>query len=503
MTPEQNLDEDILQCRAEIQRALGQNPAEEEESSALDSRPTDPSEELLPKDQTEADTTDFLIRDPDPEEEEEEEELIGDLIAEQTNSNSGSFAASSSIKEDLAEKNTAPVNNAQESAGSFAKSETLFFPRDLEYYNKILKTLKDQKENLTQTCREQEKHILNLTSQAEHLRLQYQQADERAADLEAQLQRLSQDRQTSAKLQEQLEQALSETEKLRQELAAVQRWHQETIKEKNQQIEQNKSQREQLRSLEADRQTLQNELDSLKKKNDALIKTIASLNLENEHLRQEKTSHQQQVFSLQEALSRQQMESQKTVSVLREELAAKADLLQQRQSQLDRLGEELRAAQEQQQKAEKSAGRPSETTPASEVYFPTQADLQEELSPTWLPQEPAVPIVPRFDLSDQMLSPLRRQNSIRRQPPSAGRSSPAETIRTVVKQFVAAHPRTQDVKPPAYQPSAKAPASKIEYPPAPPKQIEEQPMLIAQIVQRDIESYCKQNKWIFIEFPSG
>ena len=120
------------------------------------------------------------------------------------------------------------------------------------------------------------------------------------------------------------------------------------------------------------------------------------------------------------------------------------------QSQLDRMGEELRALRSS-KKAEKSGGRLD--NPCLRVYFPMQADLRRAIADL-AAAGTGCAHQNRFDLSDQMLSPLRRQAA----PPPALRrpQQPAETIRTVVKQFVAAHPRTQDVKPPAYQPSVSA-----------------------------------------------
>jgi myosin protein heavy chain len=500
MTPEQNLDEDILQCRAEIQRALRQDPVQDEKSSTIDNGSQEPSDTLPTEDLP--DSAEFLIRDPDPQEEEEQFE---DLIEDQTDSNTGSFTDLSSEQQDPQEKNTAAERVAPETAHPSAEPKKLFFPKDLDQYNKILKALKDQKENLSQTCDQQEKHILDLTEQVRRLEIQSQQAEKKAADLADRVRRLSEDMETSGKLREELDQARSETDKLRRELAAIQRWHQETIKEKNQQTEQNKAQSQQMQSIETARQALQQEMDSIKKKNDDLIKTIASLNQENEHLRQEKTSLQQQVFSLQEGLSHQQMESQKAVAVLRDELAGKTDLLDQQQAQLDRITEELRSAQDRIQSLEQALSRSSPAASEIEVYFPTEAQSKphEEPAVSWIPPEPAEPAIPRFDLSDQILSLQRRQSSGRRQPPSAGRTSPTDNVRKVVQQFVTAPSEVRDIKPPVRQPAAPAPAPETEYHCPPRRPAEERPPLIAQIVQRDIETFCKQNQWLFIEFPSG
>lgn len=511
MSPEQNLDEDILQCRAEIQRALGQDMGREEDALPPDSGSAKPSDVLADK----PDPDEVLIQEPASE---KEEELIEDWIEEDINSNSGSFANLSLSEDPLARETAAadttstnPIHPPAEEPDPSAEPKKLFFPKDLDTYHKVLKTLKEQKENLSQTCNEQEKHILDLAEQAKQLRLQYQQALQKAADLAVQVRQLSEFQETSRRLRKELDQTLSETEKVRQELASLRQRHQETVDQKKQQSEQYNSQMDRLRTLDSQHEGLRKELESFQKKNEDLIRTIASLNQENEQLRQEKTSLRQQVFSLQEGLSRQQMESQKAVALLREELAGKTDRLEQRQQELDRLTEELRSAQARIQSLEQIPDRQPLMASEPQVYYEmeAQSNPQDQPASPWLSEESGEPSMPRFDLSDRIRSPQRLQNSGRRQPPSAGRTSPADNIRNVVRQFVApvvpAAPSAPVRKPaPSSEHPSAAPApSHAEFQRPPRRQAQEQPPLIAQIVQRDIESFCKQNQWIFIEFPSG
>lgn len=514
MTPEQNLDEDILQCRAEIQRALGQDTGEAEDVLSPHAGSDKPSGVLADK----PDSDEVLIEEPGSE---KKEELIEDWIEEDINSKSGSFGNLSlsedpPARETVAADKTSPdlVNPPAEEPDRPTESKKLVLPKDLDTYHKVLKTLKEQKENLSQTCNEQEKHIFDLAEQVKQLRLQYQQALQKAADLSIQIRQINEFQETSRRLRRELDQALSETEKVRRELTSLRQLHQDTIQEKNRQTEQYNSQMDRLRTLDSRREALLKELESLQKKNEDLIRTIASLNQENEQLRQEKTSLQQQVFSIQEGFSRQQMDSQKAIAVLREELAGKIDLLEQRQQELDRLTEDLRSAQARIQSLEQIHDRQPLMASEPQVYYEieTQSNTQDQPASPWFAEEPAEPSMPRFDLSDRIHSPQRLQNSGRRQPPSAGRTSPADSVRNVVRQFVApAAPVTpaapsapvRKPAPPAERPPAAPAPSQAEFQRPPRRQTEDQPPLIAQIVQRDIESFCKQNQWIFIEFPSG
>ena len=88
MISEQDLDEDILQCRAEIQRALGQDPIQDKNGLSEREEPGGQSLETAVS-QDRSEHADILMEETASG---QDEELIEDWIEKDEKSNSGSFS---------------------------------------------------------------------------------------------------------------------------------------------------------------------------------------------------------------------------------------------------------------------------------------------------------------------------------------------------------------------------------------------------------------------------
>ena len=546
MIPEQNLDEDILQCRAEILRSLGQDLDEEEkDSSPQEVRSSNPVDTAV---------TEINADLADPEESadsRQHKELIEDWIeADGSSSNSDSFESISITAGDLlqqpqqdepASREIPPESEAAESQEPPIKEamreekNTPLPAIDIEQYNRTLNLLKMQKENLSQTCKDQETHIADLTQQTEQIRMQYQQAQAKITDLSSQVSRLSEVQKISERLKAKLDEATEVTEQLHKERGVLQKQHQEILEKKAAQIDsllqktaelenltkeletaktriteeavKNQSLLQQIEELEKQVQRhagrlnqlepLEAQIDSLKKELEESEKASSRFNLELEQLRQEKISLQEQVHSFEQGISKQQTDSQKAVSALQEEMIRKEQQIEHWRSQHDLLAEQLADAQEQLQ-MQTSEDITEEESP---IRFHIEQELQTEQEKT----KETEAGIPRFDLSEQILAAQRQQNSIRRQPPSGGRITPTANVKKVVEQFVTPSAEIRDHTPAVSRPVPKsAPAIR----PAESHRQgqwsrDEGQSPIADIVRRDIESFCRQNQWIMIEFPSG
>lgn len=561
MTSEQNLDEDILQCRAEILQALGQEPEEgkagasehlpEKADAAISEDSPQPAEVQIENADTEP--NEGLIEDWEFEEENANSDSFEDLLMSEEDSHE---EEDSPEEENLPEsKDSEPVTSDPEPPAKIDPPKTPAAHGNPEQYNRILKALMMQKNNLSATCKDQEQHISELVSQVEQTGLQFQEAQQKITDLTAQINKLSEIQESSDQVKEELKKTVTETKRLQRDLADLQQRHQETLKEKNEQadslleraaecssitsnlnrtkaalaeqtqknqslmqriheleqeVSQQKTQLDRLKPLEQQKEAQDQDIQSLREKIQNLHKTTEQLNQKLDLDRQEKDSLRQQVFSLEQALSRQQTDARQSITSLKEELIGKEQHLQDLQAQYDKLSEQFLESQAQMQALQQTAqSQPAVGPDPSDLLMHDQEPEPEEereeeeaLTPQRISVQ-ADDLVPQFDLTDQILFSQRRQNSSRRLPPSHGRTTPTENIRKVVHQFVAPSPEARDRSTPPRETFTKPPLRDTETEPADRRSKDFRQPLIADIVRKDIENFCRQNQWIFIEFPSG
>jgi len=202
MTSEHNLDEDILQCRAEISQSLNLD--------SVDEQTTIPEEDHALRDADPLDSIDDSIFDEDP---------LGEALVDQPSS---------------------PTD--QENI-----KKTLVFPRDIEEVKKILNSLKTQKDNLTRTCLDQQQHLADLQKQVEDEGTKYLHAKQKIAELTNELNQHSDMEEKSEKTSQELKAARSSMNQLRSEISTLQQQLEETLRDKNETIE---SLQKQVQSLE-------------------------------------------------------------------------------------------------------------------------------------------------------------------------------------------------------------------------------------------------------------
>lgn len=524
MTPDNNLDEDILQCRAEILKALGQDAVDRHKKTDFPREDETAAKTAMAAPEQGAESVEVLIDETKPA---RSEENIEDWLLEDANSNSDSFENHSFLEEDLQEQKSpskemdpepahpspqpAEKNNPQQSpAGSKAS----------DYYDRVIKALTAQKDNLTATCKDQEKHIADLVSRSEQIHRQFREARQKISDLTSRVKRLSEFQQSAVQTKEELNKTAAEIRNLRRELTVLQQRHQETLNEKNhqtdsllektalcnslqsnlnrttaelteqtdknqslmqqinelqQQVRQLKTQVDQLQPLEQQRKIQDQDIHSLQEKIRDLQKTIDCLNQELGQSRSENDSLRQQVLSLEQTLSRQQTEARAALGSLRE--------------QLNRKEKEFESLQQ--------SVVSSDLPPCQPQWDAEEVLVSQQIS------EHTDEGIPQFDLSDQILAPQRQQSSGRRLPPSHGRTTPTQNVRKVVQQFVTPSQEARDRDMPARQSFTKPPLRDTEYQPAARRSKDTRQPLIADIVRKDIENFCRQNQWLFIEFPSG
>lgn len=500
MTQENNLDEDILQCRAEILRALGK--ADEDGKSETEEPANNNSDNL--------DSEDTVFRpEQDPAETENplSEQYPTENWIDQTLSNSGSFE-NISFPDEEDPKNSKSADGSADSAENAEEENSSSPPENhpavaeqtspppppkaVESFKKRLRILKKQKENLSQTCQEQEKHIAHLTEEIQNLRRQLQEVQQANADFAARIAHLQSSQELAEQLKTQLEQTQHELEQQNARLAKENRKLTQTLE----------LERQHKQTYEREQTAMQEEMNILKKKNEELQQTLALLNQENEHLRQEKSSLQEQVHLLQQGIGRQQTDFQKTTASLREELKDKTEQLEYWKAEYTRLSEQ-------------SAFIQTESEPQD--FLPDEVPAEPEESHSSDPQKAPkgslkaaeIPSrkketdfsIPSFNLSEQILFAQRKVNGTRRQPPSGHTANFDESLRQVVRQFVST------VQPPSAAKSAVSkelsqPTPQLKPIPAPPAQAAAE-SLISEIVRRDIEEFCRNHQWVYVEFPSG
>jgi myosin heavy subunit len=497
MTPDPNLDEDILQCREEILQALNQNAekvnlgADRDNTNSSESDKTDTEESLLPQGEEElAGTKAPLLEDLSNNEEDtlpSESTGLGDPLdpSEQPFQDSSSFPSP--------EKSSVPP----EDSASAPQRNTSASPVNLDTLQKNLHLLTIQKENLSQTCQEQEKHIAVLTQELEQLRRTLEESEKTRTALASENERLKLLQDQADQLNIRIEQIEAERKELNRQLSIL---NEEVIrlqKEKTQQQDETAEARRLQQSLETRQAVLEEEIRSLQKTVEALRNTVALLNQENEQLRQQNSSLEQQVRRLEEEMAGQETEFLKTASALREELRDKNEQIETWKLEYNHLYEQI-TSEENGDEASWSAEAsetPSDDFSGKEKE-PRAAekgaeDLDAKTDPDFF--------IPRFDLSAQMLAAQRKESSARRQPPTSGRISPGESVRKVVHQFVGA---AQTEPSPAQESPEKSDWPKTEDPSNQSRDAAEMDAILSEIIRRDIEQFCRNHPGVYIEFPS-
>jgi len=515
MTQENNLDEDILQCRAEILRALGKPDEDGKEDGK--SEATDKPENKNP-DNSDLENT-VLRPEQDPVETEAplSEQSLTENWIDQTLSNSGSFENISlpdkedPINSDSANGSTdfSAEKEEQENPSSpaenhppIAEQTSLSLPKAIESLKKRLRILKKQKENLSQTCQEQEKHIARLTDEIQNLQQQLQQAQQTNADFSARIAHLQSSQELAEQLKTQLEQTQHDLEQLRGRILSLEQQNARLAEENSKLTQTFELERQHKQAYEREQTAMQEEMNILKKKNDELQQTVALLNQENEHLRQEKSSLQQQVHLLQQGIARQQTDFQKTTASLREELNTKTEQIEYWKAEYTRLSERSAFIQTE---PEPQDFLPDEipAQPEESAFSDSKKSAEEQLKPAEIFSRPTKTdfSIPSFNLSEQILFAQRKINGTRRQSPSNNTANFNESLRQVVRQFVST-PQPPSTPKPAVAKEPSQPTPQPKPIPAPPAQTAPE-SLISEIVRRDIEEFCRNHQWVYVEFPSG
>ncbi|HOK66848.1 MAG TPA: hypothetical protein PK054_06820 [Anaerohalosphaeraceae bacterium] len=496
MAPDNNLDDDILQCRAEILRALGKTEgnaqAKEDESVDTDNLDTEdafpgPDEGLT-----------NLAEPPSQQSAESENEEL--------NSKSGSFGDTAFELFEENPSDTPPVpsdagdspESSEKSASSGPEAKTLFFPKDFESLQKILHLLKEQKENLSQTCQEQEKHIAFLTEELEQLREKLQESQQTCSALGEENIHLKTIQKQTEQLTLRIQQMEGEIKELHQQISALKEENLRLLQEKTQLSEAIAAERQNRQTIENRQAANLQEINALLKKLDDLQITIASLNQENESLRQQNSSLHQQIHLLEQTIGKQQTESLNTIAALREELQDKSRQIETWKMEYDRLCEQIES--ERESDADFSA---SDTHTGESVFSTKEKETDSSVESAVFSEEDNEDFsIPHFDLSEQILSVQRKESSARRQPPSGGTAVPNESIRKVVHQFISTS-QTDDSSCPAAAEensfrSALEPVSFSRKAAA-----ADADAVLSEIVRRDIERFCRNHQGVYIEFPSG
>ncbi len=496
MAPDENLDDDILQCRAEILRALGKTEentqAKEDESADADNPDTENS---FPR------SDEGLTNLAEPPSQQSAESENEDL-----NSKSGSFGETAFELFEENPSDTQPVpsdagespESSEKSASSSPEAKTLFFPKNFESLQKVLHLLKEQKENLSQTCQEQEKHIGFLNEEIEHLRNELQKSQQTCSALAEENTQLKTIQKQIEQLELQFQQMEAEKKDLHRQIYSLKEENLRLLQEKTQLSEEIAAERQNRQTLENRKVSDLHEINTLQKKLEDLQKTIASLNQENESLRQHNSSLHQQIHLLEKTIGKQQTESLNTVAALREELQEKTRQLEIWKMEYDRLCEQDESEQESDSDfslSDTQIGEPGIPATEKEISFPSE-------SPVFSEENKEDSSIPHFDLSEQILSAQRKESSARRQPPSGGTTGPKESVRKVVHQFLSSS-RTDDSL--AAVPAGEKPLH-LELEPAVFSQkaaAADADAVLSEIVRRDIERFCRNHQGVYIEFPSG
>lgn len=562
-TSKEHVDEDILQCRAEILRALGQKPAEaesdsgdsavQEESMENLSDTTSPIEESegteLPIEgagsgspgQSAAEVKFEASQEP-VEEQKTAEEKIEKAFEEpeDVDTESSDSFENLLIEEDHAEPETAaePIRTSPSDTRSVLRDEEkpkIARPskQEIQQYKRAIKQLKTQKENLSETCRNQEVHISALAEQMAQIQREYRQAEEKITSLNAEISRLAGLQKSQDRNRQQLEKALAESKQQHQALLEEKKQQADSLRQQadkyaslvadhesikshlEEQTEKNKSlteqvveleqqieaQKTQLREADSIRRQQENqdrEMNSLREKFEESQRTIAHLNHLLEEARREKTSLQKQIRELEQSLLRQQQEAEQDRATLQEALVGVEKQLEDLQHRYDRLSQTSAAVQAHNAPEQEETLDPAFSQNPDFLPSPLESEPEEKTAePASFPDHKD--FVPRFDLSEQILASQRQQSSERRRPPSSGRKIPAGSVHNVVRQFVSpvAEDRRREVSPgPSPQPAAK------QFSCEPMTSVEFCHPVIADIVRKDIENYCRNNQWITIDFPS-
>ncbi len=488
MIPEDNLDEDILQCRAEILRALRKEEKEKEEPESID--PDTPLIASQP-DHTEPDASENQNPGIKPESDlmAESDAISGDILHE---TSSESYALS-----DTAERMGSPETPLTNTS---TNTENPSLTQEVETLKKTLRLLREQKENLSQTCQEQENHIRQLTEEIDRLQKTLQQTQETCSVLTEENSRFKTLQQETEHFKSRLEQAQDQIENLNLLLSALKEENEHLRKEKIQISDRLAAEQQIRQSLQNREMSLQEEINSLQDKTEALQKTVDAFHQEIEHLRQQNASLERQIQRLEQNLLTQQAVSLKTEAALREGLEKKTKEAENWKTKYERVCEQLASEQEDFDAAiseadiqTNSSVFEAEETKADSSPKPQEAALEEDKKDF---------AIPRFDLSEQILSAQRRESSARRQPPTSSRIDPNKSVRSVVHQFLST--------PPAEKADKSAPRPQPLHPvfePAGSAVRTTRPAngdsLIAEIVRRDIEQFCRNHPGVYIEFPCG
>ena len=360
---------------------------------------------------------------------------------------------------------------------------------------------------------------------------------------------LSEEQNKSRKLETELQAAISGKEKSQNELADLQQRYERTLKEKNtqvdsllhkaadlesitkdlhetkkqlqvqeknnrsnllhiddlkQQIQQHLDQLDQLQQLKKQKEIKEQEIFTLKKQVEDVTNAMNQLGRDHKQMYQENSSLQHKVHTLEQSLSRQQMDSRQTIAELKEELKNKENQLTHWRTEYVRISDQFVNTDAQMENTEWGTNKTKLQSQdiIDSLVFSSIQNQQEPEEANFISVN-TTDVLPRFDLSDQTLSPQRQQNSSRRLPPSTSQKSSDKHIRNVVQQFITKSSPIQDriVQTDRSSSIRSTQPSKEKAYQALPSENFQQP-LIADIVRRDIEDFCRQNQMVFVEFPS-
>lgn len=500
MTADNNLDQDILECRAEILQALGKTT--EEKNDGKDEASDCPNPGDLDREQhlsqniaesPKADSPEFPVDEWLDDSSSKEDSLNGTSFFDPEISEEGKDIVPAEQTE-----NSNPIRGTSslETEPAHSEPKTLIDPKDLKSFEKIVHTLKEQKKNLSQTCQEQEKHIAQLTEELHHLRQELSTVQQTHSELSSQTAQLRTFQEEAVQLQARLERSQEEMKHLEQRIHLLEQENRHLLEQTKKMTEELAFEQQNRQAYNREMAARQEEINTLKKQNEDLQTRVAQLNQETHRLREEKSSLYEQVHLLEQGIARQQTDFQQTTISLREDLQAKTEQVEYWKAAYQRLNEsvscESEAPELECQSAPSAFAAPNELEPTDKT---TQVPLEEKTEEDFS--------IPDFDLSVQILSSQRRQSGARRQGPPDHSPNPNNSVRNVVRQFISNGPilashkpvRTEKISSPDFQsnrPFVEEPNSHLVC-----------ESLISEIVRRDIEQFCRNHQSVYVEFPFG